>query len=449
MQTTQDHLLVNGGRPLDGTIQLGGFKHVLVGAVAAAVLGQAAVTLANCPDIAEARILRKLLNRIGGNVEHTGDSMMVDPTGLHSADLDPSLYGAIHGAVYLIPGLLHRFGEVQIVAGGGCQIGDAENGKRPTSQYLDVLRRFGAAHEVSHESVTVRCDQLRGTTIDLAEYADDRSILSGPRYSGATKYAVLCGAVAVGMTRLLNPYPKLDVTELVNLLNQLGGDLQYVSENELLIAGRPHSLDAAVTYELPSDLIELATWAAVAATTGSSIQLRGKRIEDSLGGMRPELTAWERMGIGVIADDRTLTFRREQDLRPTDVVAASHGVFSDCQPFFALLATHASGTSFIDERVWSRRFRYASELGHLGCDLRVEGHTLTIHGPCPPHKAAQSVSASDLRAAAALLVAALAIPGPTLLSGASHLQRGYVDLPGSLVSLGADIRMADVGEECH
>jgi len=441
-------LIIEGGRPLRGEVRVPGFKHALVTTVAAAVVGCGPVTIANCPDIEETRVLTELLRRRGGRVTWRGDVLSLDLTGLQEGPLDPKTVARIHGTAYLIPGLLARFGQVHMPATGGCRIGDYPAGSRPVRQYAQVLERFGAWTRVDADgSLTVRADLLTGCDIDLRDYTADPALRTGPLYSGATKMAILAAVAARGATKLQCPYPKPDVTELVSVLSAMGYSCRYRSRDELIIEGNPLTCNSRrpVRHHLVSDLIEVVTWATAAAVTGGVLRLTGLTLDRLVRGLRPEIDVARRLGLRYEVDGPdAIIVHSDPPRRCVDVTVSSHGIFSDSQPFLALLTTLAPGVSRIRETVWRRRFAYVPELDRLGAGIEVVGAEARITGRRPPNRGGQNLVATDLRSAAALLIAALRVPGRTRLEGADHLARGYEDLVGSMRRLGARIQVEGV-----
>ncbi|MGW7574921.1 hypothetical protein [Streptomyces sp. NPDC054765] len=435
-------LLVQGGHELSGDIRVPGFKHAFVTVLAGALTGRSPVTLDNCPDIEETRVLLALARSFGARVRGDGRTVSVDPSGLTEHALDPQLVDRIHGAVYLLPALLARFGRVRLPAAGGCRIGDATSGARPVHQYAEVLQRFGAEVVTGQDgSLTVCADRLTACEVDLRDWTADRALRTGPLYSGATKMAILTAASAQGTTRLRHPYPKPDVTDLVRLLDATGRPARYTPEGDLLIEGRPDGGHGRpVRHVLVSDLIEVVTWATVAALTGGSVRLTGLTPGRLAAGLAPEIAVARDMGLSWHPTSESLVLTGEPPSAGVDITVASHGIYSDSQPFFMLLATLGPGVSHIRETVWRRRFTHVPELRRLGADIEVTDARARVRGGCPPRRPGQSVVGRDLRSAAALLLAALAVPGPVRVHGAEHLVRGYEDLVADLVRLGAQIR---------
>jgi UDP-N-acetylglucosamine 1-carboxyvinyltransferase len=427
-------LVVRGGVPLGGTVATSGFKHSLVTAVAAACLGQAQVRIHNCPTIAELRVLAELVNEAGGMAFIAGTTLLLDPAAIETPELDPGLVSAIHGSVYLAPALLARFGSVTVPGSGGCRIGNATGGGRPVEQYVDVLRRFGATASARPDGgFSAATNALRATEIDLLDYP-------ASLYSGATKVAVLAAAVAHGTSVLRNPYPKPDVTDMIALLRLMGADIEQPGPGLVVVHGDPDGLRRPADWMLMPDLIEIVTWMCVGATVcPAGLTVTGPDMAGAARALAPELSLLGAMGVPIEVATSSITVRPAPRPVAADVVVNAHGIYSDSQPFVALLACAATGTSRIRDTVWTRRFDYADQLNRLGTSMRYAGETLSIAGPCRPVLSGRRLSASDLRAAAVLLLAALQITGTTTVDGLEHLARGYQDLPGELVRLGADI----------
>lgn len=435
--------VVGGNRLRPGTVPVSGFKHALVSCVAAAVGTDGPVRLRACPEIEETRVLARIISGTGAHAEVTGDVLEIDATTAATGSLDPADVAAIHGSVYLMPALLARFGVATIGGSGGCQIGGAAAGRRPVEQYVEVFRRFGAtAVERPDGGVEVRASTLRGCTIDLRDFCDDRALRSGPLYSGATKAALLTAAFASGVTTLHHPYPKPDVTELVAFLRAAGTTVDDLPGGGYAVHGAGGPLRVTgVEHHLVPDLIEIVTWVCAGALLGSGpIRLEAPRLDAAAQALAPERAVLDQLGVAVEWSADAAVVHPAEALAPIDVVVASHGVFSDSQPLLALLALRAEGTSSIAETVWSSRFTYAEGLRALGADIRVDGPRAEISGPWRPRAGGPTpLHARDLRAAAALLLAALEAPRTSELTGVHHLRRGYPDLAGTLIELGADI----------
>lgn len=435
-------LVVRGGGGLAGSVRPAGFKHSLVSVAAAALCGTAPVRIDNCPQITETRVLTELFRHLGGTVTGVGEARIFHARTLTGAEFDPDVAEQIHGSVYLLPALLGRFGEARVPARGGCQIGDDPRGRRPLRQYIDVFQRFGARATVSETGdLTVTAERLRACRIDLLEYTANRSLRTGPLYSGATKMALLTAVMAHGVTVLQHPYPKPDVTDLVGVLRAMGADIDSTPAGSLRVHGNGgQDLTRAVDHVLIPDLIEVMTWICAGAVLGHGVlHVLAADLPRACRALAPEFEVLDQLGVRMELYPGELAVHPAQQLRPTEVTVASHGVFSDNQPFLALLAARASGRSRITETVWANRFGYLPGLAAMGVAVCQHGPTLTVDGPWSPRTATGPVHATDLRAAAVLTLAALAVPGESVITGTHHLARGYADFPGALRALGADL----------
>jgi UDP-N-acetylglucosamine 1-carboxyvinyltransferase len=437
-----DTLVVTGGRRLSGDLHVPGFKHCLVTACAAALIGRATVRLDNAPDIEETRVLGQLFASLGAKVTRDDAEFAVDTGAVHTSVIEPELSAAIHGSVYLIPGLLSRFGRAVMPATGGCRL--QQHTGRPVRHYVDVLARFGATVEADADGgLAAEAVRLHGTDIDLREFTDDAELRTGPLYSGATKMAILCASMAHGTTRLSYPYPKPDVTDLVEILRDMGTRIEYHGPDLLVVEGAgPDVLDSPVHHTIVTDLIEVVTWICMGVLTGSDLRLCGMSVPRVRAGLASEFHVLDDMGVRLESGETWLrpVVAEGELLRPVNVTVASTGVYSDSQPLLSLLATQAQGRSVFRETVWRGRFGHVPGLAAMGAAVTVaDDGTLLVDGPRKPWRAGQRVHAGDLRAAASLVVAALAVPGHTIVDGCRHLARGYENLLGRLHGLGAVI----------
>ena len=433
-------LHIHGGDRLSGRVHPARFKHSVVTAIAVGALSRAPVTIVDPPDIVEMRVLAGLLAAAGADVACAPGRMTIEARGL-GQDMELAAAGAIHGSVYLAPAFLARNGVAHMTAAGGCRIGAGAAGLRPFGHYVKIFRRFGAeVAQTDAERLTITAHHLTGTEIDLLDFVDDRGARSGPLFSGASKMALLCAAIARGTTVLRHLYPKPDVMDLPPLLARMGARVDWLDAHSVRIeAEGGAALAREAAYDPPADLIELTTWIVVGALLARDrIVIEGPGLAPALAAIEPERGVLARFGVVVEGDGDTLTITPTKSLRPTSFAAQSCGVFSDAQPLLALLACHAPGRSCLTDLVWSGRFAYADGLAQLGARIDRRGGALTLQGPTQ-FRAGQRLTAPDLRAAAAYVIAALCIPGETIVDDAGHLPRGYEGLVDNLRLLGARI----------
>jgi len=432
---------IQGGASLGGRIRIAGFKHLLVPCMAAACLADEPWEIENVPDITDLHVLAAMLRELGADVgvDLPSERARLNTAGLVRHDIDNRWSASAHGGTYLLPVLLARFGQVRSGPHGGCRI--TGSGARPMTHLAAVLQRFGARCEYSGGAFYASAPHgLRGTQIDLADFAEiepTTATLTGPYYSGATKTALLAAATARGTTVLRNPYPKPDALGLAHILGQSGVPID-VDEHAIVI----HGVDGPIGRARPrllSDLVEVVTFVAAAVHLRCELELRLDQSEAVRAGLAPELARLAAMGIPLIwTDDGQLRVQPPERLTPTQVIAASHLVYSDAQPLFALMLLNATGSGMLIETVWDNRFGYVEGLRTMGADLCQQGRNLRV-APSILHPAREPLHAPDLRAAMTLLLAALGTRIPQRLYGVEHLARGYSGLASKLQAIGAHI----------
>ncbi|CAI0942340.1 hypothetical protein [Serratia quinivorans] len=434
-------LLVSPGRITEGSIEIAGFKHAATVIMAASVALKKDVVIHNAPDILDTHIISDIINSLGGLSHYQESCLRINCSQLNNWNIPRTLAEKIHGAIYLIPVLLGRFKQVSFSSFGGCAIG--ENGGRPLQHMLDVLSYFGAHFSVNDKEISGRIDEFSPCTIDIMKFSDFTDNLTGPLVSGATKTAILASMfVTQGVTKILNPYLKPDVTELLEFLKLNGFDVQY-NKNEIIIFPPIIPIDThserSVTMTLLSDLSEIITYLTLSALSGKKIILHCKNIDRVVMGLQAELNLFARIGICIHYNDNAIYAETPYPLKANDVVVKSTGIYSDHQPFFALLLCYADGKSSMEERVWKHRFSYAHELNKMGTAIAVCDNKITIN-PTRLHSFSQSLQAQDLRSAAVLLVAAIVRNGETTINGSEHLERGYTHLMANLSRLGVRVQ---------
>lgn len=414
-------------------------------AVAFAALCESPLRIRNSPDIVETRVLGEILARHGGGVRHGGDETAIDPSAVFAGDPLTVLASDIHGVGYLIPASLRKAGSARVHASAGCQIG-AGAGSRPIEHYAEIARKFGVTTVVESGGVLAAYgDRWRGAEIDLARYVSSGRAARTNFYSGATKMAILMAAGASTPSTLRNPYRKPDVDALLECLLLAGVhivDATSDEHDELLIVP-PSALAFApnCAVDLVRDPIELLTIVVAAALTATGpVVVEGlpETFRSALDSAEFALLAAMGVRPQVIQDG--LRVDRAPSIRPIRLrVEESGSIFSDSQPFFALLAACANGRSEVVDEVWPDRFAYAGGLRRLGFPMEFDGRRLHISGGGPLPSTTPSVTAPDLRGAAVLMTAALARRGSTRIGRAEHLDRGYSDLAGTFSALGADV----------
>lgn len=428
-------------KPLDGgTLRPAGYKHAAVPILCLGAVLDRRVCVDNVPDVEDLRVLRAMIGELDGHCEITGRRMHVGGRALRKTELPAALAGRIHGSLYLVPPLLGATGQVSFAETGGCRIGGGPGGARPVAHILAVLERFGASFSVDGQRTTGRCRGYRACDIDIMEFSDRKDVMTGPYVSGATKAAVLAAVlVDEGTTRIRNPYFKSDVTELVAFLAHIGIGAFWEGK-DIVIEGRARARSGSPDpHCIAADVSEVMTHVAGAAYNGYAVRLEGVPCDRLRQGLAAELALLADMGIELTLGSDSIEVTPPAAVRSVDVEVISASIHSDHQPLIALLLTRGSRAATIRESVWRGRFQYAHGLRALGARMDMDDVQLTVH-PSRLDRHDVEVHAQDVRAAAVLLLAALGTGGRTVIRGVEHLARGYEDLPGALVRLGADIR---------
>ncbi|WP_437620385.1 UDP-N-acetylglucosamine 1-carboxyvinyltransferase [Sorangium sp. So ce1151] len=429
---------INGGTLTGGSVAVAGYKHALVPMITASICSSEPVEISNAPGVLDTVVLGQIIRHMGGEMEHQDGRVRIDAAGMRSMLVPDALSAQIHGSVYLIPALLARFGEVEFGPSGGCQIGDsAQGGKRPVQHMTSVLERFGARFEEEGEHLRGRCGTLRGTEIDIMDYSTDpkRRALEGPYMSGATKTAVLAAVNAEGTTVIHNPHDKEATLDLVRFLREAGCSIE-AEERRFVIRGR--SRLRAVSHRLISDTTEMVTLIALSVFTATPLTIENVTVEAVQRPLAPEIEVFNAMGVTLRWGADSIDVRAPERLAGVDIEATGLGVATDSQPFLTLMLTIADRPSRVTDTIWRHRFGYVDPLVRLGAELRVEGASVHVT-PARPHRAGQSLRATDTRAAAVLALAALGIRGETVIADVHHAARGYERLVPKLRALGADI----------
>ncbi|HEU5139177.1 MAG TPA: UDP-N-acetylglucosamine 1-carboxyvinyltransferase [Bacillales bacterium] len=411
-----DKLLIEGGYPLKGTVQISGAKNSAVALIPAAILASSPVTIDYLPDISDVRILSKLLEEIGGKVDFEDHTLRVQPENMISMPLPNGRVKKLRASYYLMGAMLGRFKKAVIGLPGGCNIGP-----RPIDQHIKGFEALGA--EVTNEqgAIYLRADELRGARI----YLDVVSV-------GATINIMLAAVKAKGRTIIENAAKEPEIIDVATLLSSMGARIKGAGTDVIRIDG-VEELHGCRHTIIP-DRIEAGTYMIVAAAMGKEVL-----IDNVISQHVEPLTAKLReMGVNIEFGDDQLFISDTEHLKHVDIKTLVHPGFpTDLQQPITSLLTRAHGTSLVTDTIYSSRFKHIDELRRMGADLKVEGHSAIINGPLELQGA--KVKATDLRAGAALVVAGLMAEGVTEISGLEYIDRGYSDLVEKLNGLGAKI----------
>ena len=418
--------IVNGGHPLFGEVTISGAKNAAVAIIPAALMVDGVCRIENIPQISDVTLLFSILDELGARVRVLNQhAVEIDSRNIHSTKPSLDLVRKIRASYYLIGALLGRFGEASVAMPGGCNFG-----VRPIDQHVKGFKALGA--EVS-EGNFVHAVAKGGRLVGATVYMDVVSV-------GATMNVMMAAALAEGTTTIENAAKEPHIVDLANFLNSMGADIKGAGTDSIRIRG-VERLNGG-TYCIIPDQIEAGTYMTAVAATGGQLLIKNV-IPKHMECISAKLVE---MGVYVEEIDDTLLVRRSGPLQRANVKTQPYPGFpTDMQPQIATVMALAEGTSMVTEAVWNNRFRYIDELKRLGAKIQVDGRVAVIEGV--DHFEGAPVQACDLRAGAAMVVAALAAHGTTEISHVVYIERGYEDLVGKLRAVGADISIIDVPDE--
>jgi UDP-N-acetylglucosamine 1-carboxyvinyltransferase len=412
-----DRFRILGGARLVGEVTVGGAKNSVLKLMAASLLAIGKSTIANVPAIADVEIMSDLLRRLGCTVTHEGSLLTIDvpATPSHRADYD--LVRKMRASINVLGPLVARIGLAEVALPGGDAIGS-----RGLDFHIKGLESLGAKAHVEHGYVIAEAPQgLIGAAISL----DFPSV-------GATENLMTAAVLAQGVTTIENAAREPDLVDLGEFLIAMGAQIQGLGSPVITITGVKELTPAH--HVTVADRIIAGTWAFAAAMTQGDITIHGARA-DHMEVMLEKLTS-----AGAIVTSTADGVRVKMEQRPTAVDVATlpyPGFATDLLPFIIAMNSIADGDSLVTENVFESRFMFVNELSRLGAQVHVDGHHASIHGITQLSGA--PVEATDIRAGAGLVLAALVAEGVTTVDGAFHVDRGYPEFAEQLRALGADV----------
>ncbi len=417
-----DKFVITGGTPLKGEIAVSGSKNSALPALAAALLTDEPVTLRRIPRVRDIRTMQRLLVDIGSRVEVDGDAVRLETPRLVCPEAPYELVKTMRASSLVLGPLVARCGRARVSLPGGCAIG-----ARPINLHIFGLQQLGAKIEQAHGYVEATApDGLRGATVYF-----DRITVTG------TEDLLMAAVLARGETVLRNAAREPEVADLADLLIAMGARIEGAGTSQIRIQGveRLHGVD----HEIIPDRIEAGTFLIAGAITGGDVTVTGC-IPDHVGALTAKLL---RAGVDVTQiDASTLRARGSGTLRAADVTTEEYpGFATDLQAQYMALMTQADGISLIVETIFENRFMHAQELVRMGANIRFDGKQAIVAGA--RELTGAGVIASDLRASASLVLAALVARGETVIDRVYHIARGYEKIEAKLASVGARIRRVE------
>ncbi|MBX9800590.1 MAG: UDP-N-acetylglucosamine 1-carboxyvinyltransferase [Burkholderiaceae bacterium] len=412
-----DKLLIRGGNRLSGEITVSGAKNAALPILCAGLLTADTVQLSNVPNLQDVTTILRLLRQMGLRAEQDGDKVSLNGSAIDKLEAPYEMVKTMRASILVLGPLLARFGEARVSLPGGCAIGS-----RPVDQHIKGLQAMGAEVTIEAGYIHAKAKKLKGTRI-----VTDMITVTG------TENLLMAATLAEGETILENAAREPEVTDLANLLVAMGAKIEGIGTDRLVIQG-VESLHGA-SHAVIADRIETATFMCAVATVGGDVTLRNVRT-DTLD------VAFDKLReAGAILTSGDDWIRVQMASRPKAVsfrTTEYPGFPTDMQAQFMAMNCVAEGSSRVIETIFENRFMHVQEMNRLGAAITIEGHTAIINGVDKLFGA--PVMATDLRASASLVIAALAAEGETLIDRIYHLDRGYDRMEVKLSAVGADIQ---------
>ena len=420
-----EQYIIKGGEPLVGEVTISGAKNAALGILAAAIMTNDTVTIENLPNVRDINVLLQAIEGIGGKVERVNSHIVkINGSNIGSVSIDYEYIRKIRASYYLLGALLGKYKKAQVALPGGCNIGS-----RPIDQHIKGFEALGAKVNIEHGMIDASAKELVGKHI----YLDVVSV-------GATINIMLAATLAEGKTTIENAAKEPHIVDVANFLNRMGADIKGAGTDVIKITGVKKLKGGE--YSIIPDQIEAGTFMFAAAATRGDVLIKNV-IPKHLEAITAKLVE---IGAEVEEFDDSVRVIATKRLGPTHIKTLPYPGFpTDMQPQMASLLAVSEGTSIVTERIFENRFKYVDELSRMGAAIKVEGNTAIIDGVAGLTGAI--LSAPDLRAGAALVIAGLAAEGFTIVDQIEYIERGYEDFEKKLRELGAKIEKADATDE--
>ena len=420
-----EQYIIKGGNPLVGEVEIGGAKNAALAILAAAIMTDETVTIDNLPDVNDINVLLEAISGIGAEVDRIDrHTVRINGSNIENFDIEYAYIKKIRASYYLLGALLGKYKRAEVALPGGCNIGS-----RPIDQHLKGFRALGAYVDIEHGKIIAEAERLIGKHI----YFDVVSV-------GATINVMMAASMAEGLTILENVAKEPHVVDVANFLNSMGANIRGAGTDVIKIRGVSclHKTD----YSIIPDQIEAGTFMFAAAATRGDVTVMNvipKHLEATIAKL-------VEIGCEVEEFDDAVRVVSKGDLHNTQVKTLPYPGFpTDMQPQIGVTLALCKGTSTITESIFENRFKYLSELARMGANVKVEGNAATIEGV--DKFSGARVSAPDLRAGAALVIAGMAADGITIVDDIVYIQRGYERFEEKLRSLGAVIERVSTERE--
>ncbi|MCF6093607.1 UDP-N-acetylglucosamine 1-carboxyvinyltransferase [Microaerobacter geothermalis] len=414
--------IIEGGKPLSGKVRVHGAKNASLPIFSATLLAKGKHIIREIPQLLDIYVMLDILKRIGARCKVDSSKVIIDTSGVNQTDIPEDLMGQMRSSIFLMGPLLARFGRVTVTRPGGCAIGE-----RRIDLHLKGLEYLGAHIEVKGGYITCSAPVLQGNSI----YLDYPSV-------GATENIMMAAVLAKGKTQIKNAAREPEIIDLQNFLNSMGAKVSGAGTNVIEIEGVKDL--RASDYRVIPDRIVTGTFMMAAAITSGEITIENARADH----LDAVIDVLRRCGVEISIESDIMKVKGPKRLRSVDRVrtAPYPGFPTDLQaPMMALLST-ANGASIVSENVFDSRFKHVNELNRMGANIQVDLNSAFIRGV--PYLEGAMVEATDLRAGAALVLAALAAKGVSRIHHIHHIDRGYEKLETYLKQINANMQRVNL-----
>ena len=421
----ENQYIIKGGTPLQGEVTISGAKNAALGILAAAIMTDETVIIDNLPDVRDINVLLSAIESIGATVNRIGPhEVEINGSTITDVTVDDDFIRKIRASYYLLGALLGKYNKAKVALPGGCDIGS-----RPMDQHLKGFRALGATVNMGFGMIDTHADKLVGNHI----FMDVVSV-------GATINIMLAACMAEGKTVIENAAKEPHIVDVANFLNSMGANIKGAGTDKIRIRG-VEKLHAS-EYSIIPDQIEAGTFMVAAAATKGDVLIKNvipKHLE-AISGKLMEI------GAGVEEFDDAVRVYATDRLHHTQVKTSPYPGFpTDMQPQIATLLALSQGTSTVTESIFENRFKYVDELSRMGANIKVEGNVAIVEGV--KDFTGASISAPDLRAGAALVVAGLVAEGYTTVDSIQYIERGYECFEDKMTALGAYMEKIPVDDD--
>ncbi len=414
-------IVIQGGRPLEGTLRVQGAKNSVLPVLAATILHPGRTVLQGCPHLSDVEASIRILRHLGCTAQWEGEDLAVDTAGMSRWDIPDDMMREMRSSVIFLGAILARLGWAEISYPGGCELGS-----RPIDLHLTTLRKLGA--KIREEGGSLACE---------ANHMEGREIALSLPSVGATENAILAACGAQGETVIVNAAREPEIVDLQEFLQKIGCEVRGAGSSTICVAGRRHTRD--VVHTVMPDRIVASTYLSAVAAAGGEVELRHVNYRH----LSTVTAALHEAGCRVSGEDERVVLRSTGHLKAIGPIrtAPYPGFPTDAQAILMAALLRGRGATVFVENIFENRYRHVDELRRMGADISVADRVAVVTGVERTHGA--SVQATDLRGGAALLVAGLAAEGTTHIGEIRHIRRGYEDPVRDLKALGADIRLEE------